>query len=261
MTKIVSTRASPELFHRWRQQIARDLRRRATQGPRPLAAISYLVRGPIVEGLVDLRRLVFVTLHDKHLADGWLTTRVASFASLVIPWGVKIGGPEQSRFEKDLSRSPAFGAKGRRFDLAHPEALTLAFDLDRCLERHLRFPQMPRLRQPRWPALWAAFEPCAATDLCGAGPEFEALGPYHGHGQQVLFRASGRPIGGLVAFPLAYVSHAWQQFGAIYANLKSLPKRQVIALDHPAKNLCGFTGAIEFDLLNSRFAAVTTGVG
>ena len=59
---------------------------------------------------------------------------------------------------------------------------------------------------------------------------------------------------GKVAFPLEFVSHVWQQFGAVYADLKSLPKRQVIGLDRFERSLQGFSGAIEYDLLSSRFS-------
>jgi hypothetical protein len=257
MSTIVSARASPALLQRWRQQVARQQRRHASQGPRPLAAIGYQVHGPVTDGLVDLRRVVYLSLFDELRGDGRLATRVAGFTSAIVPWGIKIGGPEQSRFEKDLGWPPAYEAKGRRFDLAHSELLTTALDLDRSLERHERFPHLPRLRQPRWPTLWATFESRAAFALHGDGPEFEALARQGNDRKEDLLKANHRVIGGLMAFPLAFVSHAWRQFTAVYADLKSVPKRQVIALDHPAKSLCGFSGAIEFDLFHTRFSAAT----
>jgi hypothetical protein len=258
MSTAVSPRADPELIQRWRQQIAGQRRRRAAGGPRALAAVGYLVHGPVHNGLVDIRRIVFVTLHDEVDAAGRLATRVGGFRAAAVPWGVKIGGPEHTRFEKDLGRPPAFRAKGRRFDLAHPDVLAIAMDLDRLVERHLRFPHFPRRRQPRWPTLWAAFSPHVAVGLCGQGPEFEALTGPGGRGNADLLMANRRRIGGLVAFPLVYVSHAWQQCLAIHADVRSLPKRQVITLEQKAKNLCGYSGAIEFDLLHSRFAAAPT---
>ncbi len=257
MKNLDCTRAGPkELTGRWRQQVARQHRRRVVQGPRPLAGIGYLVHGPVIDGLIDLRQLVFVTLFDEHPAAGRTTTRFAGFASSAIPWGIKIGGPEQCRFEKDLARAPGFGVKGRRFDLSHPDLLKLALDLDRYVERHLRFPHMPRLRQPRWPALWATIDAPAMSNISGEGPEFEAFVRQTGNGHVDLLRASTRSIRGRTAFPLSFVSHTWRQFSTVYADLKSLPKRQVVTLDHdPANNLCGFSGAIEFDLFHTRFAA------
>ena len=66
--------------------------------------------------------------------------------------------------------------------------------------------------------------------------------------------AQRRVVDDLVAFPLEFVSHAWQQFAGVFADLTTLPKRQVIALDHPARNLCGYARAIEYDLCHSRFS-------
>jgi hypothetical protein len=258
MSSVVSSRAGPELVRRWREQIARQQRRRVAQGPRGLAALGYLVRGPQPSGLVDLRRVVFVALCDRSQADGHLATRVVGFSAACAPWGVKIGGPEQSRFEKDLLRAPAIGGKARRFDLAHPDVLTLALDLDRLVERHVRFPGMPRHRQPRWPALWAAFTRRVSSNLTGAGPEFESTVRHAGAVAHDVFWDSRRTIQGLVAFPLPFVSHAWQQFTTIFADLKTLPKRQVIRLEHQAKNLAGFAGAIEFDLVHTRFSVAST---
>jgi hypothetical protein len=131
MSTMVSPRVDQELIQRWRQQIARQQRRRAARGPRSLAAVAHLVHGPVRDGLVDLCQMVFVTLFDEVQTAGRLATGVAGFTSAVVPWGVRIGGPEQSRFEKDLGWPPAYEAKGRRFDLAHSELLTTALDLDR----------------------------------------------------------------------------------------------------------------------------------
>jgi hypothetical protein len=202
--------------------------------------------------------MVLVALHDEMDAAGRLAIRVAGFSVTAVPWGIKIGGPEQSRFEKDLGRPPALRAKGRRFDLAQPDVLAMALDLDRLVERHLRFLHLPRRRQPRWPALWAAFAPPVAVALHGEGPEFEALASGCGNGDDDLLKANRRLIGGLVAFPLPFVNHAWQQCAAVYADLRSLPKRHVISLDHQAKNLSGYSQAIEFDLLHTRFKRGTS---
>lgn len=258
MTSIVSTRASPELLQRWRQQISCRQRRRVANGPRPLAAIGYRAFGPVCEGLVYLRRLLFVALYDEVHLNGCLVTRVAAYLASAVPWGVRIGGAEQCRVDKDLARPPTSGGKGRRFDLAREGLISLALDLDRSVEQHLKFPHQPRLRQPRWPELWAAFEPHTAAQLHGAGPEFESLVRQTGNQSSDVLQSEGRPIAGLRAFPLAHVSHAWQQITGIYADLTTLPKRQVIALDHPLKDLCGYSASIEYDLVHSRFTFAST---
>jgi hypothetical protein len=254
----VTARADPELFERWRNQIARQRRRRADQGARPLAAIGYRVYGAARDGLVDLRRLLFITLYDSLQADGRLSTRVAGYGSSVIPWGVRIGGAENCKFDKDLSRPPSWSAKGHRIDLRHVEILAAALDLDRSIERHLQFSHQPWLRQPRWPTLWAAFDQHAAVRLQGAGPEFDATAQQAEGRPGRLLQAHGRQINGLRAYPLAFVSHAWQEIRAIYADVKTLPKRQIIVLDDSARDLCGFSEAIEFDLVRSRFSMALT---
>jgi hypothetical protein len=205
--------------------------------------------------------MVVVTLYDDVGASGHLATRVIGFSAAAVPWGIQIGGAEHSRFEKDLAKPPAFRGKGRRFDLAHPDVLTMALDLDCLVERHLRFPYLPRQCQPRWPEFWAAFSPQVAATLSGAGPEFEIIARSSEKANAELLKANSRMIGALVAFPLAFVSHAWRHFKAIFANFRSVPKRQVITLDHQAKNLCGYAGAIEFDLVHSRFATASTALG
>ncbi len=254
----ISTRAGPEIAQRWREQIARHQRQRAAQGPRPLAAIGYQVQGKIVDGLTDVRRLLFVSLRDEREANGRLVTLVAGYKATAVPWGIQVGGPQQNPFAKDLRKAPAQGAHGRRFDLAHPDVLALALNLDQLLERHRQFPRMPRRRQPRWPMFWAAFSPRVACTLQGTGPEFEHCAGGLENGSADLFETNCRMIGGLVAFPLPFVSHAWQRFAAIYADLKTLPKRQVIELDRQSKNLRGFSQAVEFDLLHTRFATRET---
>lgn len=255
MTNVATARASPELVQRWREQIARQQRRRAAQGPRPLAAIGCLIHGPALDGVVDVRQVVFVRLFDERTADGQLATRVAGFACSVVPWGMKVGGPPQSRFDKNLCRAPGTDGKGNRFDLAYPDVLSLALDLDRQIEKHLRFPHLSRWRQPRWPALWAALDCPGVSDLHGAGPELEQIARRDGRRPVDVFRANERVIRGQAAFPLPFVSHAWREFAAVYADLSGLRRPQVISFDNAAKALCGFAGAIEFDLLHTRFSA------
>lgn len=240
--------ARPDLMQRWREQIARQRRRRAAQGPRPLAAIGYLVHGPTFDGFVDLRRLQVVRLIDEVADDGYLVTRVSGFGCLMVRWGVRIGGPRLRRFNKDLTRAPGLVATGGRFSLAQPEVLSLALDLDRYLDKHRQFPHLPRFRQPDLPALWAGFEPRVAADLCGAGPELESVARRSGRSPMLTFRASNQTIRGQEAWPLAFVSHAWQRISTVYAEVGDLRRRQLIGLESGAKALSGFSGAVQFDL-------------
>ena len=249
-SQVDSAREGPELQQRWRQQVASQLRRRVVNGPRPLAAITYLVRGRVEDGLVDVRHLSFIALHDKMQEDGSSIIRCAGYSAATVPWGVKIGGADDCKFEKNLAISPGSAARGARFDVLRGELLSLALSLDQVLERHSRYPHLPRRQQLRWPKLWAAF----ATDVAGrielAGPEFESA---HLGNECAAIPPLAGTAAGLALFPLAYVSHAWRQILAIFADLTTIPKRQVISLEPNARNLRGYEGAIEFDLVGSRF--------
>lgn len=257
MKKLALSPASADLLRRWREQIARQQRRRAAEGPRPLAAIGYLVRGSIVGSVVDLRQLLVMSVMDQRDNDEQLTTLVTAFSCSLAPWGVRIGGVGQCRFQKDLNLAPSSLAKGRRFSLARPDALRLALDLDRSIDKTLRIPHLPRLRQLRWPTLWAAFQPPVAVELEGDGPELEQVAHRSGRSPEIVFRASNRVLRGREAFPLEFVSHAWRRMSSVFVDLDGLPRRQMIAIDSDAKNLCGHAGAIEFDLLNTRFPATS----
>jgi len=245
-----SAREGPELQQRWRQQVASQLRRRVANGPRPLAAITYLVRGRVEDGLVDIRHLNFIALHDKMQEDGSSIIRCAGYSAASVPWGLKIGGPDDCKFDKNLAISPGPAARGARFDVLNGELLSLALNLDQVLERHSRYPHLPRRQQLRWPKLWAAFATDVASRIEFAGPELE-----HAHRRNEC--AAIPPLAGTAAgfalFPLAYVSHAWRQILAIFADLSTIPKRQVISLEPNARNLRGYEDAVEFDLVGSCF--------
>ena len=210
--------------------------------------MSYLARGPREAGLIDVRRLVFVVLRDEMRTDGSQATRLSGYTSVVIPWGIRVGGGDQHRFEKALTLVPRVAAHGPRFDLMGEELLTLALELDRYLSLQHRYPHLPRRQQPRWPQFWAAFSPATAKYIRCAGPEFDA---HRSSGTAVIERSCS----GLTLYPLEMVGHAWRQFVTVFADLKTVSKRQVIALDHAAQNLCGFAGAVQYDLCHSRFSA------
>jgi len=253
MTTTVSTRAGPALLERWRRQVGRQLRRRTKRGPRPLAAISYLIRGRIHDGLVDIRHLVFVVVRDQETDKGPLTIRMAGFNDAPVPCGVMFGGAELSRFEKDLALAPRHAARGRRFDLANDELLLVALQLDRHLKRHARYPNLPRRSQPRLPQHWAAFPANGAIEVSGDGPELLARCRTTGASPAAILRETCRQFAGLTLYPLEFVSHVWAQFEAVFADLKTIPKRQVVPVDQTDRDLRGLVGATEYDFAQTRF--------
>ncbi len=255
MTLILSKRDGPGLKQCWRQQVASQQRRRVAQGPRPLAAVTYLVRRSAHEGLVDIRDLTVVIMYDDKRHDGSVAIRCAGYSASGIPWGLKIGGADACKFDKDLTVAPAPAAKDRRFDTSNGELLSLALSCDQQLERHGRYPHFPRRLQPRWPKLWAGFAAETASQIELAGPEFEA--DYRRSTGSVI-QSLARTSGGLTLYPLPYVSHAWRQILMIFVDMKTVPKRQVIALEPNARNLRGYDGAMDFDLVSSRFTATAT---
>ena len=253
MNTVLSARAAPELLERWRRQVGRQLRQRTTRDTRPLAGISYLARGRIHNGLVDVRHLVFAVVRDLESDNGSLTIRMAGFNGAPVPSGVMFGGAELSRFDKDLALAPRPAARGRRFDLANDELLLVALQLDRHLERHARYPNLPRRSQPRLPQLWAAFPANGSVEVNGDGPELLARCRATGASPAAILRQTCRQFAGLTLYPLEFVSHAWRQFQAVFADLRTIPKRQVLTVDHGAADLRGFVGAVEYDFTQTRF--------
>ena len=252
MTVIASARAGPELAQRWRRQIARQRRRRVARGSRPLAAVGYLVNGPTENRFVDIRRILFVVVHDQSRAAQRLAIRVAAYAASPVRWGVQVGGAMHIRLEKNLALAPDVEGRGQRFQATPSAMLSLALDLDHFVERHDRHPALPRRHQPRWPRLWAAFQPAEASQVRAEGPEWQTW-QRTWEGPRRNGNAPRRTVAGLAAFPLDFVSHAWPQVVAIYADLTTIPKRQVICADRP-QGLQGFCGAMEYDLIGSRFS-------
>ena len=60
--------------------------------------------------------------------------------------------------------------------------------------------------------LWAAFDPDAAGRLTGDGPEFQNGLRRTGASAKQTLNRSRRRHGGLILFPLPWVSHHWRQF-------------------------------------------------
>ena len=62
----------------------------------------------------------------KPQPDGRTAVWLAGFGGPLGPWGVRWGGPEQSRFLKDFSLRPAPKGRGPRPDARRGELLGLA---------------------------------------------------------------------------------------------------------------------------------------
>ena len=202
---MIATR-EPSPLDRWRHRLGGRRHRHAK--PRPLAALGHLVNGPVIEGLVEIDKLTMVILYDEPIRPGHCALRLAGYSSTCIPWGVRLGGPENCKFFKDLSLQPVLGARGYRLDLASTELLTLGLRLERELDRHVRHRQRQVRRQLRLPKLWAGFRPADAASITGDGPELAAYTRRTGRPPERLLEHLRRDQFGLALYPLAWVSPA-----------------------------------------------------
>lgn len=123
--------AQSSLVARWRQRFGGQRRNRAR--PRPVAALGYLVHGPVIENLVEIENLVLVVLYDEPQPDGRLALRLAGFSGARMPWGIAWGGPQQSKFFKDLLLRPVSGARGLRLDASRARLPQLAMKTEQSL--------------------------------------------------------------------------------------------------------------------------------
>jgi hypothetical protein len=238
------------LLDQWDQQLGG---RRRRDHPRSLAALGYLVGGPVVEGLIEIEKLTIVILSDQPVRRGQCALRLAGFDGRPVPWGAKWGGPEQSRFLKDLRLQSIPGGHGLRLDAGRPDLLRLALALDREIEQHARHPHLPRGRHLRLPKLWAGFRRSDATGLVGGGPELTAYAERIHRSRGELMARIRRECLGLALYPLSWVSQHWKQAVAVLADLERFPRRQVFRVHHLPEDLVGFQDSAEFDFWHSRF--------
>lgn len=224
----------------WRQRFGGRCRR---VQPRPLAAMGYLVNGPVIDSLVEIENLTIVLLYDEQIRPGHCALRVAGYAGCRVPWGVRFGGPENCEFCKDLALQPVPGARGYRLDVDDTEILSLGIALERELDCHTRHVR----DRACLPKLWAGFRPADAAYIVGDGPELAAYAARIGRQPQQLLEHLRRDCFGLAAFPLAWVSHHWQQAVAVFADLERFPSRQVFRLTQLHDDLVGFHDAAEFN--------------
>lgn len=196
------TSSVADLMHAWRRQIGHRHTLAGERGPRPFAIVGYRIRGPLVDDrYVLLRHLTLTSLFDQRLDTGELATRLVGVGGMVTSDGLRFGGVDQSRFDKDLRMAPATGRHGARLDAADGEFFEYALALERFLERCARHPFMPRRSMPRLPVIEAGAE---VNDGC-------------------------------------------------FIDVSTLPKRQVISLGSPERDLVGRSGTTAFDLMNTRF--------
>ena len=227
--------------------------------PRPLAALGYLANGPVTDGLIEVEKLTLVILYDELIRPGHCVHRLAEYSGCRVPWGVRFGGPEQGRFFQDLRLQPVPEARGYRLDLTSTELLALGLGLERELDRYARYRQQQVREHVQLPKLWAAFRPADAASITGDGPELAACAARTGRSPQSLLEHLRRDHFGLVLYPLAWVSHRWQQAVTVFADLERFPTRQVFRLRQPADDLVGFRGAAAFDFYDSRFKRTAAG--
>ena len=135
--------------------------------------MGYLTESPTVDGLIEVEKLTLVLLYDEPIRFGQCALRLAGHCGNRVPWGVRFGGYGHCRFVKDLMLQPVPGGESYRLDLANEELLVLGLQLDRDLDRHLRF-RKPLRDRPHLPKLWAGFPPEIAASITGDGPELAA---------------------------------------------------------------------------------------
>lgn len=152
----ITLTSEKETVQLWRRQVGQRARLAEGHGPRSLAVVSYLVRGPIADDRhVDLRQLTLVALFDERSSDGELLTRLVGIGGAADDSGLRFGGPDLSRFDKNLKEPPVRNGKGARFDASGGELLAFALQLECYLQRAARHPYVPRRRVPPLPVLSA----------------------------------------------------------------------------------------------------------
>lgn len=211
-------------------------------------AIGYYCRHQPIGALVDLQSLVLTVAYGggaSRIEHG----RIAGFQAMRIPWGVQWGGPQLNVFDKDLTLNPRVGGPGRHFDPHRPQLLQHVTRLHLYLAARRSRPH----RALRLPKLWAAFERGCASNFFGDGPELAQLSRQLQIPASALFTAAKRLHVGLVLYPLDWASHYWKTVVGIFADLSTFPKRQVLRLEHGPSDLQGYRGAVQFDLVSSRF--------
>ena len=145
------------------------------------------------------------------------------------------------------------GARGLRLDASSTDLIRLALYLNRDIQRHSFYGRRCKSDQVRLPKLWAGFRPGEVAQVEGDGPELADYCARTGHSASEALATIRREHFGLVLLPFAWVSSAWQQAAAVFADLRRYPLRQVFPISKLPDDLIGFQGAAEFNFHHSRF--------
>lgn len=241
--------AHPDLLLRWRRQVCARRRKQHDGRPRRNAGLSYRICGPAVDGFVEVENLVLVVLYDEPDQRRLPAIRFAGYSCARVPWGVKFGGRDNSRFFKDFTLSPVSQGRGLRLNIEAVELFQTAIKLDRLVQ----YVKSPRPSGPRLPKLWAGFRPKDGILLDGDGPELDQAARLARLSPDRLLNRLCRHYEGLVLFPFAWVSKHWEKAVTVLADLRRFPAWQVFPVNHLPADLQGFCGAAEYDFYDSRF--------
>jgi hypothetical protein len=207
--------------------------------------MGYLAEVPVVNGLIDVERLVFVFLQHEDAPAPCL--RLRAFRGGRIPWGVMWGGAGRCRLDQRLYPDSAMVIDERPPAIKDARLSALIMRMDRELQQRSGGAQSCRHQKLRLPRLWAAFDAGIAGSVTGDGPEFQSrLRQTSSSASETLHRSQRRHRG-LILFPLPWVSHLWQQFTAVFADVSRFPRYQVFLGNSPSSVLQGYYGAAQFD--------------
>lgn len=223
-------------------------RRRARR--RVIGSMSYLAQVPVVDGLISVERLVFVLLQREAQPTRCLHLR--AFCGGRIPWGVMWGGARHCRLDQRLYLDSAMVIDERPPVIRDARLSAVIMRLDRELQQRSDCARSRRQQKLRLPRLWAAFPADFAHRITGDGPEFQSRLQETGGSASQTLRRSQRWHRGLVLYPLPWVSHLWEQFAAVYADVSRFPQYQVFLGSSPSSVLQGYYGAAQFDFSPER---------
>ncbi|QDU26256.1 hypothetical protein ETAA8_13320 [Anatilimnocola aggregata] len=240
---------SDELVNRWKRQIGS---RKPYRRQRLLAAIGFLYRAKDrTEPFIELHRLLTVVVFDDPIGRAFPALRVAGYGARQVPHGVQWGGPDNSKFYKDLRLEPEAGGWGLRIDTFNCDVLHIAMQLQATLHRVDRFTPRSATLQPQLPRLWAGFPAQEAESMRASGPEFAGLCDKFSILPDAMLEKFRREHQGLVCFPMDWVSSDLHRSLAVFADMSETPRTQVFRLTDYPEGLQGFQGAAAFDFYHS----------
>ena len=79
----------PSPLDQWRQRFGG--KRRRHRRPRPLAAMGYLVNGPVIEGLIEIEKLTLVVLYDAPRGPPTARRAIGRILRQMRPLGRQVG--------------------------------------------------------------------------------------------------------------------------------------------------------------------------